>query len=163
MDENVQLRQQGEMAGAEQQEEGNNLYSCSREDSSEVRTAGRRCCMLHMLWMPADSDLFNTDVHNGFGTIISELEASRSAEEDSKEFEDPTAAFWSALPSKIADPIDVVWEVVCHLEIGLGKQWFEPWFKRQFKLGVRKMWAEAVNKVANQRHIVFKLTAEEFG
>ncbi|KAG8735549.1 hypothetical protein FRC10_010406, partial [Ceratobasidium sp. 414] len=108
----------------------------SIDEAEAVRTAGRRCCMLHMPWMRGDS-LFDTDVRNNFATIISELEAIRS-EEDDPEAEDIAAAFWETPRFAIPDPADV------------------------FKLGMRKMRSEAVSDVAGQRYLVFQLTDEQF-
>ncbi|KAG9097812.1 hypothetical protein FS749_005411 [Ceratobasidium sp. UAMH 11750] len=97
----------------------------SEAEGKAVRTAGRRCCVLHMPWMRAE--------------------------------------FWQEHRFALAEPVDVVREVVSHLDTELARKWFQPWFKQQFKLGMRKMRSEAVNEVADQRYLVFRLTDEEFG
>ncbi|KAG8781352.1 hypothetical protein FRC12_021957 [Ceratobasidium sp. 428] len=162
LEENERMTEQGATAVTGQHTETDDSPTYSRSDASTVRAAGRRCCLLHMLWMDADC-LFDTDVRNGFDAAISDLVALRSAAEAGEEVEDPVAAFWTTPRFKIADPIDVVREVISHLNTELAKRWFEPWFKREFKLGMRKMRSEAVNEVADQRFIVFKLSDDDFG
>ncbi|KAG9077442.1 hypothetical protein FRC06_008907 [Ceratobasidium sp. 370] len=113
------------------------------------------------MWMKGDC-LFDTDVRNNFDAIIANLEALRSEENDD-DAEDATATFWNTTRFRIADPVDVVGEVVSHLDTKLAKRWFEPQFKREFKEGMRKMRSESVNQLADRQHLAFTLTDPGFG
>ncbi|KAG9077153.1 hypothetical protein FS749_010989 [Ceratobasidium sp. UAMH 11750] len=114
-----------------------------------------------MMWMKGDC-LFDTDVRNNFDAVIANLEALRG-EESGEDTEDAAAMFWHTTRFRIADPVDVVREVVSHLDTELAKRWFEPQFKREFKEGMRKMRSESVNQLGDRQHLVFELTDLEFG
>ncbi|KAG8716617.1 hypothetical protein FRC08_009165, partial [Ceratobasidium sp. 394] len=106
----------------------------SEVDVQAVRTAGRRCCALHMPWMCQGDVLFGNDVYTSFKAILSELEVLRGMTDDTEavaEAENSVAEFWAEARFATADPVNIVHEVVSHLDIELAKQWFEPWFKRQ--------------------------------
>lgn len=80
--------------------------------------------------MQGDS-LFDTEVRNNFESIISDLEATRRARSDAdsdSEHEDPVDEFWRSPRFEVASPVDIVREVMSHMDLPLAKRWFEPWF-----------------------------------
>ncbi|KAG8698029.1 hypothetical protein FRC08_006174 [Ceratobasidium sp. 394] len=155
----------GEQANPGEEDDGA-VLGCSEDDLHAVRMAGRRCCILHMPWMHQGDVLFGNNVYTCFKAIIFELEAIRGIADDVEavaEAENAWAEFWANSRVAVADPVMVMREIVSHLDIGLAKQWFEPWFKRQFKLGMRDLQLEAANKVADHHYLALQLTDEEFG
>jgi hypothetical protein len=93
-----------------------------------------------MPWMQGDS-LFNTEVCNSFEAIIVQLKATQGEandaendEDSNSEADDPVEEFWRSPRFEIASPVDVVREVMSHMDLTLAKKWFEPWFKKEVHL-----------------------------
>lgn len=76
--------------------------------------------------------LFDSRVRSSFERIMKQLEATRGIESASSSSDSgtppPLDDFWATPRFKVADPEDVVQEIVSHLDLRLAKQWFEPWF-----------------------------------
>ncbi|KAG9073855.1 hypothetical protein FS749_014615 [Ceratobasidium sp. UAMH 11750] len=79
-----------------------NTPAFSDDEIKVVKAAGRRCCVLHLMWMKGDC-LFDTDVRNDFDAIIANLEALRGEGSDD-DTEDAAATFWHTTRFGIADP-----------------------------------------------------------
>ncbi|KAG8712318.1 hypothetical protein FRC08_014758 [Ceratobasidium sp. 394] len=95
-----------------------------------------------MPWMHPGNVLFGNDVYTSFKAILSELEVVHGMTDDTEavvKAESAMAEVWAEARFATADPVNIVHEVVSHLDIELAKEWFEPWFKRQFKHGMQEM------------------------
>ncbi|KAG9095468.1 hypothetical protein FRC06_009777 [Ceratobasidium sp. 370] len=132
-----------------------------------IRTAGRCCCVLHHPFMEPD---FLTDnaVRQALPQIIQDLEnklagAAEPGPDAEDEHQGANEGYWAATHFKLAQPVDIVREILSTLPIELGKLWLSPSFQSLFHTGYRKMRSEAVSAVAEARLIIFKMTEEEFG
>ncbi|KAG9080767.1 hypothetical protein FS749_007898 [Ceratobasidium sp. UAMH 11750] len=109
---------------------------------------------------------FLTDnaVQQALPQILRDLENKlAAAAENEDENEDPEDDFWAERRFELAEPTEIVREIVSTLPLELGKLWLNPTFQKLFHTGYRKMRSEAASGVANARHVVFKMTDEEFG
>ncbi|KAG8686662.1 hypothetical protein FRC09_013983 [Ceratobasidium sp. 395] len=135
-----------------------------------IRMAGRRCAVLHHPFMEPEF-LIDRSVQQALPRIIKDLkdklarDQERGSDSEDEDEDDPGTDedFWSTPRFELAQPADIVREVLSHLPIELGKLWLNPSFQKIFRKGNRKMKSEAASAVANARHAVFKLTDEEFG
>ncbi|KAG8693217.1 hypothetical protein FRC08_009261 [Ceratobasidium sp. 394] len=133
-----------------------------------VRMAGRRCCVLHNPFLEPDFLTDNT-VQQALPQIIKDLESKiaggSEAGSDAEGGDHPGGDedFWATLRFELAQPVDIVREILSTLPIELGRLWLNPRFQKLFHTGYRKMKSEAVSGVANARLVVFKMTEEEFG
>ncbi|KAG8708646.1 hypothetical protein FRC08_018785 [Ceratobasidium sp. 394] len=130
---------------------------------SLVRQAGRRCCVLHHPFMEEDF-LIDNAVQQALPQILTDLE-NKLAEDAEHEDEggDAEDNFWAVDRFELAEPVEIVREILSTLPLELGRLWLDPKFQKLFHTGYRKMKSEAVSGVANARHVVFKMTDEEFG
>ncbi|KAG8734654.1 hypothetical protein FRC10_011550 [Ceratobasidium sp. 414] len=109
---------------------------------------------------------FLTDnaVRQAVPQILEDLENKlAAAAENEGEDEDPEGNFWAEPRFELAEPAEIVQEIISTLPVELGKLWLNPTFQKLFHTGYRKMKSEAASEVANARHVIFKMTDEEFG
>ncbi|KAG8707892.1 hypothetical protein FRC08_000229 [Ceratobasidium sp. 394] len=128
-----------------------------------IQLAGRCCCVLHYPFMEPD---FLTDqaVQQALPQLLKDLENKiAAAAENEDEDEDLEDNFWAHAQFDSAEPVEIVREILSTLPIELGKLWLDAQFQKLFHTGYRKMRSKAVSEVANARHVIFKMTDEEFG
>ncbi|KAG9119796.1 hypothetical protein FRC07_005012 [Ceratobasidium sp. 392] len=130
-----------------------------------IRTAGRRACILHFPFME-DDFLTDNAVRQGLPQIIKDLEeklAAENASDAENEDQDEVNPFWVQPRFDVAEPLEIVREVIASLPIELGKLWLHPMFQKQFHTGYRKMRSESVSGVADARGSVFDMKDDDFG
>ncbi|CAE6416334.1 unnamed protein product, partial [Rhizoctonia solani] len=144
--------------------------SPSDADIEAARAVGRRCALLHTPWLQGNS-LFQSDVVNEFKSIISDTEAERSAISDEdqstpeREWPDSALDFWRTDRFSVAGPVDIVRELMAHMDLKLAKRWLEPWFRKElkFRTGHRKIRSDTVLQIANHRGVIFGMSDDLFG